>query len=145
MQFPVFQSRLRDIIDAIRKLGPLSKTVQWQADLDAEGRDTEYWTKAISDGTTDEVKELLSHDAPPSPDDFKKLTRVPADMSSPGGYLGFVEHEDVSVDSRYFTYVGSGTGVGRGLHGRTSQHLNPEYREKLLKYGCSFPRLSNSN
>jgi hypothetical protein len=132
--FPIFESRLRSIIDAIREMNSLSLTAQWKRDL--ESRDTEFWVTAISEATSDRVMELLSRPGPPSMNDIKHLPIIDPSMIDPGTYFGFVDNvlEGDEEDADCFAYTGSGTRVARGLGARTSQHSNPEYREKELKY-----------
>ncbi|CAN9150645.1 unnamed protein product [Alternaria alternata] len=131
--FSIFESRLRSIIDAIREMNSLSLTAQWKRDL--ESRDTEFWATAISEATSDRVMELLSRPGPPSMNDIKNLPIIDPSMIDPGTYFGFVDNvlEGDEEDADCFAYTGSGTRVARGLGARTSQHSNPEYREKELK------------
>jgi len=132
MRFSVFESRLRSIIDAVRSMNSLDLTVQWKNDLDAH--DTEFWAKAISDGTTEKAKELLSRDQPPSRADLNTLDLILDDNFDPGMYLGFTEPTGDSLDPQSKAYAGSGTALGGGICKRTKQHSNDEYRENELKY-----------
>jgi hypothetical protein len=133
MQFPIYESHLRNMIEAIRTMSSFHLTPKWKEDLDQEGRDTEFWTTAISECTVDAVKELLSRDEPPSPEDFRALPVISSDLIDPGSYLGVTEMEDKGEEGDCFVYQGSATRVGRGLGHRTIlQHSNPEYREKEL-------------
>jgi hypothetical protein len=128
MQHPVFETRLRSIIDAILRLNPLFLTTTWKKDLEAPGRDLDYWVTSISRSTLDDVKQLLSRDNPPSPKDFRSLTVVRDVQCDPGAYLGVAELEDEEC----YVYQGSATAVGLGLAHRTKHHANPGYRKNQL-------------
>ncbi|KAH4130187.1 hypothetical protein HBH47_023480 [Parastagonospora nodorum] len=133
MEFPTYEQRLRNIIDAISSMSSFSLTPQWKEDLDKQEHDTEFWANAISEGTSTEVKQLLSGRNPPAPEEFRTLPIISQDLNQPGSYLGVVEFKDREEDEECFVYQGSATRVGRGLSDRVyKQHSDPTYREKEL-------------
>lgn len=93
--------------------------------------DTSFWVQSIADATTDTAKDILSGDEPPTLEQLRTLDTVHNDMHTPGVYFGLVN--DILDTDANFTCTGSDTRAGRGIGGRTGQHLILEYREKELE------------
>jgi hypothetical protein len=129
--FPVYESRLRMIINAIGSMSDTQLTLEWRRILDQHS--SEDLALAISAITSPAAKEMLNGHEPPTLEHIESLVAV-ADSHKPGVYLGLTQptSED-SHDQKAYAYTGSATRVGRGFEGRVPSHLDPAYRAKYLE------------
>lgn len=129
--FPLYESRLREIINAIGSMSDTQLTIEWRRILDLHS--TEDLALAISAITSQGAQDMLNREEPPTIEQIESLDAV-GNSHKPGVYVGLTKPvSENSADQKVYTYAGSATRVGRGFEGRVPSHLDPAYREKYLK------------